>query len=470
MRLPWLFVLLLPALVLLGVAGTSAGAEDEARNTLVPHGQHPYRPSGIPDRVILTITETPESSQIVNWRTAPGVDVSEAQIAVATASVGLHLDATTVVGTQRALLSENGRALHHQVRFDDLEPDTLYAYRVRGLGTWSEWFQFRTAKAGGEDFSFLYFGDAQNSVKSYFSRVIREARLELPRPAFMLHAGDLVNLRDGNHDDEWGEWFDAGAFLYAMTPNIIAAGNHEHISEEVAEDVEVKVLSEHFRAQFGEPVNGLPELSDTVYATRYQDVLIVVLDTTGAREDAAVAAAQAAWLDALLAADHSRWVIVTQHHPMYSVSLGRDNPILREHWKPVFDRHGVDLVLQGHDHAYGRGDNVAEGAMLVDDEVGTVYVVSVAGPKMYLVAEDRHRHDRVGEDRQLFQIIHVGEDSLRFEARQVTGEVYDAFELIKQPGGPNRLRETLADPGPEAVCSNPAPSRETRCWNGMELL
>lgn len=458
------------ALLLAGVLGLPSSAQDVARNTLVPHGQHPYRPSGMPDRIILTITEAPESSQIVNWRTAPGVDVSEAQIAVATASVGLHLDADTVVGSQQALLSHNGLALHHQVRFDDLEPDTLYAYRVRGLGTWSEWFQFRTAKAGSEGFSFLYFGDAQNSVKSHFSRVIREARMELPRPAFMLHAGDLVNLRAGNHDDEWGEWFDAGAFLYAMTPNIIAAGNHEHITEELADDMEIRVLSEHFRAQFGEPANGLPALADTVYATRYQDVLIVVLDSTQALADATVAAAQAAWLDALLAADDSRWVIVTHHHPMYSVSLGRDNPTLREYWKPVFDRHAVDLVLQGHDHTYGRGDNVAEGSMLVDDEVGTVYVVSVAGPKMYRVAEDRHRHDRVGEDRQLFQIIHVGEDSLRFEARQVTGEIYDAFELIKQPGSPNRLRELMADPGPEAVCTNPAPERETRCWNGTELL
>lgn len=461
---------LLLALLLCGLVGLQSLAHDAPRNTLVPHGQHPYRPSGMPDRIILTITENPATSQTVNWRTAAGVEMTEAQIAVAKPSVGLHLDASTVAGSQRAVLSENGLALHHEVRFDDLEPDTLYAYRVRGLGTWSEWFQFRTAKAGSESFSFIYFGDAQNSVKSHFSRVIREARLEMPRPAFMLHAGDLVNLRAGIHDDEWGEWFDAGAFLYAMTPNVVVAGNHEHISEELPDGSEVRVLSEHFRAQFGVPTNGLPELQDTVYATRYQDALIVVLDSTQALEDAAVAAAQAEWLNALLEADDSRWVVITHHHPMFSVSLGRDNPILREHWKPVYDRHAVDLVLQGHDHTYGRGDNLSEGAMLVDDEVGTVYVVSVAGPKMYLVAEDRQVHDRVGEDIQLFQVVHVGQDTLRFEARQVTGELYDAFELIKQRGGRNRLVELMDDPGPEAVCSNPDPVRETRCWNGTELL
>lgn len=465
MRLTLLF-----ALILGTVIASPSIAHDTPRNTLVPPGQHPYRPSAMPDRVILTITEEPATSQIVNWRTVPGVDVTEAQIAVATGSVGLHLDAARVIGSHRTLLSENGLALHHEVRFDGLEPNTLYAYRVRGLGTWSEWFQFRTAKADAEGFSFLYFGDAQNSVKSHFSRVIREARQELPRPAFMLHAGDLVNLRAGNHDDEWGEWFDAGAFLYAMTPNVVVSGNHEHITEERGDGTRVRILSEHFRAQFGVPTNGLPELADTVWATRYQDVLIVVLDSTQALEDPSIAARQAAWLDALLTADDSRWVIISHHHPMYSVSLGRDNPVLREHWKPVYDRHAVDLVLQGHDHTYGRGDNVAEGTMLVDDEVGTVYVVSVAGPKMYLVAEDRHIHDRVGEDLQLFQIIHVDPDTLRFEARTVTGDLYDAFELIKQPGARNRLMEGLDEPRPEAVCSNPDPIRETRCWDGTELL
>lgn len=460
----------LTALVLGMLICMPLAAQDSPRNTLVPPGQHPYRPAAAPDRIILTVTEDPATSQSVNWRTAAGVEVSTAQIARAAPGAGLHLAARTVTGAHRALLSENGLALHHAVRFEELEPDTLYAYRVRGLGTWSEWFQFRTARAGDDHFSFLYFGDAQNSVKSHFSRVIREARLELPRPAVMLHAGDLINLRAGIHDDEWGEWFDAGAFLYAMTPNIVVAGNHEHITVAAADGEETRVLSEHFRAQFEVPANGIAELPDTVYATRYQNVLFVVLDSTAALEDEALAISQAAWLDALLAADQSRWVIVTHHHPIYSVSLGRDNPPLRDHWKPVYDRHRVDMVLQGHDHTYGRGSNLAEGAMQVDGQAGTVYVVSVAGPKMYRVAEERDAHQRVGEDVQLFQILHVGYDLLQFEARLVTGEVYDAFDLVKQPGQINQLVERFDEPRPEAICGNPLPPRETRCWEGTELV
>lgn len=454
--------------LLLGV--TAQAHEPPPRNTLVAPAQHVHLPSAAPDRIILTITEEPATSQSVNWRTAPGLTTTEAQIARAVAGAGLHLEARAVTGSSRVLPSDNGLAQHHQVRFDGLEPDTLYAYRVRGHGTWSEWLQFRTASHDGGSFSFLYFGDAQNSVKSHFSRVIREARLELPRPALMLHAGDLVNLRAGNHDDEWGEWFDAGAFLYAMTPNVVVAGNHEHVTEVGEDGTETRVLSDHFRHQFSVPANGLPGLADTVYATRYGNTLFAVLDSTAALEDEALAIAQATWLDGVLAESTSRWVIVSHHHPIHSVSLGRDNPPLRAHWQPVYDRHRVDLVLQGHDHTYGRGPNVAEGTTLFDGAVGTVYVVSVAGPKMYRVAEDRTVHRRVGEDVQLYQIIDVHDDRLNFQARTVSGEIYDAFAIVKQHDGPNRLEEGLAAGNAESVCGNPQLPRETRCWEGTELV
>lgn len=40
------------------------------------------------------------------------------------------------------------------------------------------------------------------------------------------------------------------------------------------------------------------------------------------------------------------------HDPAYSSGGNRDNRKLRETWTPLFDKHHVDLALQGHDHAY----------------------------------------------------------------------------------------------------------------------
>ena len=48
------------------------------------------------------------------------------------------------------------------------------------------------------------------------------------------------------------------------------------------------------------------------------------------------------------------WKFVMFHHPVYPSHPSRDNPELRRAWVPIFDKHHVDLVLQGHDHAYLR--------------------------------------------------------------------------------------------------------------------
>jgi len=448
-----------------------AGVAAQERNTLVIAGESPYRPSAYPDRVVLVVTEDPSASQAVNWRTDTSVTEARAQITLADATAGLHLEAHTEQGITRVLEGSNGTAHHHSVIFRDLEPDTLYAYRVGGRGTWSEWFQFRTAGAAGAPFAFLYFGDAQNSVKSHFSRVLREANRELSRPALMLHAGDLINQRDGNHDDEWGEWFAAGGFLHAMSPTLPVTGNHEFLEESTADGSVHFELPDTWPAHFTLPANGPEGLQDTVYYSRYQGVLFVALDSTRALQDVELARAQARWLDTLLTGDSSDWVIISHHHPLFSTSSGRDNTVLREYWEPVYDKHGVDLVLQGHDHGYGRGDNLGSGRQRVAGESGTVYVVSVAGPKMSMVnAAAREEMSRVAEDTQLFQIIHITSESLRFEARTATNAIYDAFELMKNADGSKVLEDAIPTDQPERTCMNTNPPEASRCWNGTELV
>ncbi|MCU0974904.1 MAG: metallophosphoesterase family protein [Steroidobacteraceae bacterium] len=443
----------------------------EPRNTLTLPGDARYRATDHPDRVILVVGEDPARTQSVNWRTGPGVAEAVAQIVVARDTPGLHLSATTVQGTTRPLVTANGLAHHHAVRFEGLEPDTLYAYRVRGHDTWSEWLQFRTAPASFRPFSFLYFGDAQNSVRSHFSRVIRESFRELPKASLLLHAGDLVNLREGNHDDEWGEWFEAGGFLHGMIPAVPVAGNHEHVKRVEPDGSETYSLSPHWPLQLGLPRNGPPGHEDTVYFVRYPGALFVVLDSTRALDEPGSAEVQGRWLDALLSHEKAPWVIVSHHHPVFSVAMGRGNPPLREHWLPVYERHGVDLVLQGHDHAYGRGHNVAEGATAVGARGVPVYVVSVAGPKQYLVSDEaREALERTGEDVQLYQVVHVEQDRLRYESRTVTGRIYDAFDVERTRSGSKRFVSRLPRGAPEDRCSNPSLPRPTRCWEGTELV
>lgn len=145
------------------------------------------------------------------------------------------------------------------------------------------------------------------------------------------------------------------------------------------------------------------------------------------------------------------------------MSRGRDNPLLRELWQPLYEKYGVDLVLPGHDHTYGRGRNP-----LADNE-GPVYIVSVAGPKMYRVSQEAERNmDRTAEDRQLFQIISFEKNRLSYRSITATGELYDAFDLVRKRKGVKL--EDLRPRNDAARCGNPNPPRETRCWNGTELI
>ena len=76
----------------------------------------------------------------------------------------------------------------------------------------------------------------------------------------------------------------------------------------------------------------------------------------------------------------------------------------------------------------------------VDTFTGTIYVVSVSGPKMYNLSPEPFM-TRVAEDTQLYQIIHIDGNSLRYESRTAIGDLYDGFVLNKVPGKVNTMLE-----------------------------
>ena len=87
-----------------------------------------------------------------------------------------------------------------------------------------------------------------------------------------------------------------------------------------------------------------------------------------------------------------------------------------------------------------RGHNIGNGVTVRDSTKGTVYVVSVSGPKQYKLRKDRWM-TRGAENTQLYQVISVSGNTLRYRAMTAVGDLYDAFDLIKQPGKPNKLIE-----------------------------
>ena len=52
---------------------------------------------------------------------------------------------------------------------------------------------------------------------------------------------------------------------------------------------------------------------------------------------------------------------------------------------------------------------------------------------------------RAAENTQLYQIISIDGDALRYEARTATGELYDAFRLKKRAGERNELIDEIPE-------------------------
>ena len=504
----------------------SLGAINHPNSSIKKYSEElAHSPSPLPDRVVLTWNDDPSSSQAVTWRTDISVEKGFAQIAIANAN-GRALKPEEFIAETTYFKSDINEAYYHSVTFKNLKPSTLYAYRVGDGINWTEYYHFKTASLNDEPFSFIYFGDAQNEVKTHWSRVFREAFRDSPRAAFTLHAGDLIDIH--NMDSQWGEWHQGPDWVNGTIPVIATPGNHEYQKDseskriwtlkdgrniniditsldnkggvltvniedpegregviKVSEDgiiidadkgIETitgfqknelvnklilggkeplydrlrnpsneEIVSNHWRPQFSFPIQDVPDerLEETTYFIDYQGVRFISLDSNIAIEE------QKPWLRKVLEDNPNRWTILTFHHPLYSPASSRDNVSIREQWKPILDEFRVDLVLSGHDHSYSRTglvditsiENVPAGyKQAYDPEIGTVHVVSVSGPKLYEITKGKFAK-KLGENTQLYQIIDIEKNNLRFRAFTATGELYDEFLLQKRSSKPNRLIE-----------------------------
>jgi hypothetical protein len=177
------------------------------------------------------------------------------------------------------------------------------------------------------------------------------------------------------------------------------------------------------------------DLHETVYTVDYQDLRVVVLNSTDHLEQ------QTKYLEEKLKNCTAKWKIVTCHHSVFSPAKGRNFQFARDHWKPLLDKYNVDLVLNGHDHTYARGHvpKIYE-EDIVSNEIKTMYVTSVSGPKFYRLdrkqlkegyVKDGYKSDKISHLVQFFQVITIDENKLTYVAYTATGKEYDRAVIVK---------------------------------------
>lgn len=243
-------------------------------------------------------------------------------------------------GYEQEVTDDADVSLHH-VHLTGLQPGTTYHYMVTVGRETSGDLTFRTFPERGP-FTFIVYGDTQEQIP-YFTQAQRHAivaeRIAAAEPdaLFVMHMGDTVCVvEDG---EEWNRFFAAGKSLFANATVIPVMGNHEN------------------NASIWYDTFGMPEW----YSFDCGDAHFVVLDSNDWA--APHFDEEAAWLRADLAANQeyrennpAARTFVAFHHPPYSSDIrhpgGRTD--LRDLWGPIFEAYGVDMVFNGHVHAYQR--------------------------------------------------------------------------------------------------------------------
>lgn len=134
--------------------------------------------------------------------------------------------------------------------------------------------------------------------------------------------------------------------------------------------------------------------------------------------------AQHAWLAEQLARSTAPYRVVQMHRPMISTRAGGIGRVLHGSLGPLLARHGVQLVLAGHDHGYERSRPV-DGTVHIVSGGGGAAVYGYAGgpPATSAVRAGRHHH------------VQLSFDAARMVVRAVDdrGDEFDSTVLLPHP-------------------------------------
>ncbi|WP_030617001.1 purple acid phosphatase family protein [Streptomyces fulvoviolaceus] len=288
---------------------------------------------------------------------------------------------------------------------DGLRPGTTYYYGVGHDGfdpasakRRSTIGSFRTAPAAPEKFVFTAFGDQGVSRAA----AANDDVLLRQNPAFHLHAGDIcyanVNGRgeksDGYDPGFWDLFLKQNEEVSKSVPWMVTTGNH---------DMEAWYSPDGYGGQLARwslPDSGFdPRSAPGVYSFTYGNVGVVALDANDVSYEIPANLGytdgrQTAWLDRRLgelrASADVDFIVVFFHHCTYSTSSHASDGGVRAEWLPLFTRHEVDLVINGHNHVYERTDAIRNGEVGRSVPIGSstdptrdgiVYVTAGGGGK-----------------------------------------------------------------------------------------
>jgi hypothetical protein len=282
---------------------------------------------------------------------------------------------------------EDGKsAYHYAASLTELRLATRYTYRVRMGGRTIVEGYFTTRKGRGKRCRFAAFGD--NSWGDVHERMIAYQTYRA-KPDFIINTGD--NVYESGLGNEYTRYFfpiynadtaspSIGAPLLRSIPFYTVLANHDYNSSTPSGPVcnfdEDPDCLGYFQC-LHLPENGLPAPTHPMpiigaeeqlaifrkaagqryprmgtYSFDYADAHFLCLDSNTYVDPTDTKLQE--WIAQDLAGTDATWKFVAFHHPSFNVGNVHYKQQHMRVLAPLFEKHGVDIVLHGHEHTYQR--------------------------------------------------------------------------------------------------------------------
>jgi hypothetical protein len=242
----------------------------------------------------------------------------------------------------------------------------------------------------------------------------------------LLTVGD--NSYPKGEKSEWAEKFFAPLAPVLATATVAPSlGDHEYLTPGATGYLDTFVLPPH-------------PFDERAYSFDWGDVHIAVVDSNCLDPvDPATSGCEAdlleAWLDEDLSVSKAPWKILTMHRAALSSGrYGSSAPVARA-IIPLAQKHGVDLVFQGHSHSYERTWPVRDRQVVKRsyEEAGAPVYVTTGGGGDWIYTTDIPQPSwsafRATEYQHL--VLTVEGETLKVEAVRPDGSTLDSFALKK---------------------------------------
>lgn len=301
-------------------------------------------------------------------------------------------------------------------KLTNLVPGETYYFSLGGRPGVGE-RKFRTIATDHSPIRFVAGGDMGPFPRT--RRLLRVAARQ--DPDFAVIGGDIAYANgDPKSAWRWDRWIQSyGKEMVTsdgcMIPMVLAIGNHE--VNDLQGDAAVRAPfyfgyfpqggTSYFRRDFG------------------ADLMLLVLDTGHVVPHAD----QVPWLEEnLRAGQDTPLKIATYHVPQYPSHRSFDDTRsreAREQWGPLFDKYGLSIAFEHHDHAFKRTHPLRHGEI---DPAGTVYLgdgcMGVPARKVenadawYIVKASGTPH---------FWLVDILDGTATYQAVNRKGEVFDTY-------------------------------------------